>query len=123
MKLSFSVLPENFAIVQLPPNESPPNWVSGDFYSITRTSDELSIVCDQNLLPEGIKADKDWKALKIQGPLDFSLVGILSDISSTLAKGEVSIFVISTYNTDYILVKSKDLDKAVDLLKSAGHSV
>ena len=123
MKLNFVVLPEKFAIVQLPSTEALPDWVSGEFYSITKTSDETSIVCDQTIVPENVKADKDWKALKIQGPLDFSLVGILADISSVLAKGGVSIFVISTYDTDYILVKNKDLENAVNLLKSSGHNV
>ena len=123
MKLTLNVLPQDFAIVQLPSNEDVPDWLTGDFYSITQTSEELSIVCEQSIVPGNIKKDTNWKALKIQGQLDFSLVGILENLSSTLAQGGVSIFTISTYNTDYVFVKNKDLEKAITLLKAAGHTV
>lgn len=91
MKLSLTVLPETFAITQLPSDENLPDWVSGDFYSITQTEDELSIVCEQKIIPENVRANKDWRALKVQGPLDLSLVGILEEISSILAKGSIGI--------------------------------
>ena len=123
MKLDLTILPEKLAIVQFPHNEKAPNWISGNFYSITQTAEELSIVCNQNIVPEGIKADKNWKALKVIGPLEFSLVGILANLSTTLAKSNISIFVISTYDTDYILVKNIDLEKAIKALKSAGHNI
>ena len=123
MKLDLNVLPEKLAIVQFPHNEKAPKWISGNFYSITQTAEELSIVCNQNIVPEGIKADKNWKALKVIGPLEFSLVGILANLSTILAKSNISIFTISTYDTDYILVKKIDLEKAIKALKSAGHNI
>ena len=123
MKLDLNVLPEKLAIVQFPHNEKAPKWISGNFYSITQTAEELSIVCNQNIVPEGIKADKNWKALKVIGPLEFSLVGILANLSTILAKSNISIFTISTYDTDYILVKNIDLEKAIKALKSAGHNI
>jgi hypothetical protein len=123
MKLNLIILTEELTIVQLPPDKKIPNWVSGNFYSITRTEDELSIVCNQDIVPKNTKADKGWRAFKILGPLDFSLVGILANLSTILAKVNISIFSISTYNTDYLLVKKENLKKATKTLESAGHNV
>ena len=123
MKLNLTITPEKLAIVQLPADEKIPNWVSGNFYSITQTEDELSIVCNQDVVPKNAKADKGWKAIKIMGLLDFSLVGILANLSTILAKVNISIFAISTYNTDYLLVKKENLEKATEALKSAGHNI
>lgn len=123
MKLNLTILSEELAIVQLPADKKIPNWISGNFYSITQTKDELSIVCNQNIVPKNTKADKGWKALKVIGPLEFSLIGILANLSTILAKDNISIFVISTYDTDYLLVKKEDLEKATKTLKFAGHNV
>ncbi len=87
---------------------------------MTRTADELSIVCRQERVPAGIDCERDWRILKIEGQLDFALVGILSAISTILANREVSIFAISTFNTDYVLVKAGDLNRAVQALAEAG---
>lgn len=94
-----------------------------EFYTITRTSDELSIVCCESCIPTGIKCEKDWRILKIAGPLDFALVGILSTISQILAQEGISIFAISTYDTDYILVKDQNLEKASAALRAKGYIV
>lgn len=124
MKLTLSVLNDTFAICRFDKTSPVPEWATkGDFYSITHTDDELSIVCSQENIREVDKIDKGWKALKVKGPLDFSLVGIMANLSSTLANGGVSVFVISTFDTDYILVKEESLKKAIDLLAQAGHTV
>jgi len=115
--LSMKLLKEKYGVCRLDKNELLPEWAQkSDFFSITRTSDELSIVCSQKDIPSDIKFEGDWKILKIEGPLDFSLVGILSSISTILAQNGISIFVISTYDTDYILVKNDDMDSALESL-------
>jgi hypothetical protein len=94
------------------------------FYFIGQTDEELSLVCRTEEVPEvTIERDDGWKAFRIQGVLDFSLIGILSEISTVLAENGIGIFVISTYNTDYVLVKKENFDKAIELLSSAGYDV
>lgn len=115
--LTMKLLNGKYGVCRLDKTQLIPTWAqNSDFFSITRTSDELSIVCSQDDIPDDIKYEKDWKILKIQGPLDFSLIGILSSISTILAQKGISIFAISTYDTDYILVKNKDIDNAIAAL-------
>lgn len=115
--LTMKLLKEKYGVCRLEKTELIPGWAqNSDFFSITRTSDELSIVCAEDDIPNHIKCEKDWNILKIEGPLDFSLIGILASISTILSKGGISIFAISTYDTDYILVKNKDIDNAIQLL-------
>jgi hypothetical protein len=95
-----------------------------DFYFIGRTADEISLVCKSGDVPETVLAREDgWKAFYIAGVLDFSLVGILSGITSILAAQKIGIFAVSTYNTDYILVKEKDFERALCALGEAGYTV
>lgn len=122
--LKMSVLKDSLGVCRLESGTSIPDWcVKCDFTSITRTRDELSVVCSQNAIPEGIPCERDWRAMKVDGPLDFSLVGILSSISTILAQRRISVFAISTYDTDYILVKEKDLNNAIDALSSEGYDI
>lgn len=122
--LCFLVSKEIFGICRLKPDSIIPEWINTKcFYSITRTLDELSIVCDENQVPAEIECQRGWKALRVEGTLDFSLVGILSNISSILANSKVSIFAISTFDTDYILVKEKDLQKSIKSLIEEGYEV
>ena len=86
-------------------------------------ADELSIVCPQGQLPEYKEAELGWRALKVAGPLDFSLTGVLADLANPLAKAGSSIFALSTYNTDYLLVKEDKLEQAVSTLEASGHEV
>jgi hypothetical protein len=122
--LTMRLLKEKYGVCRLDKNELIPEWAQkSDFFSITRTSDELSIVCCKKDIPSGIKFEGDWKILKIEGPLDFSLVGILSSISTILAQNRISIFAISTYDTDYILVKNDDLDNTIKSLMNESYEV
>jgi len=115
--LTMKLIKEKYGVCRINPNELIPEWAqNSDFFSITKTCDELSIVCSQDAIPNDIKCEKDWKILKIEGPLDFSLVGILASISTILAQKGISIFAISTYDTDYIFVKNKDIDNAIESL-------
>src|SRR6185312_8147250 len=91
--------------------------------SITRTPKELSIVCAQGLVPDGVRSESDWRCLMIQGPLDFSLTGVLSALLAPLADAGVGIFALSTFDTDYLLVCAAQLDLAVETLSAAGHLV
>jgi hypothetical protein len=121
--LTLSVLPEPLAICRLDREASVPEWATGNFISIARTSDELSIVCDERDMPSGVKADRGWRALKIEGPLDLALTGVLASIAVPLAEARINIFAISTFDTDYVLVKADRVAEAIGVLRSAGHVV
>jgi hypothetical protein len=122
--LTMKLLKEKYGVCRLNKTELIPEWAkNSDFLSITKTSDELSIVCFEDNIPNDIKCEKNWRVLKIEGPLDFSLIGILASISTILAQKGISIFAISTYDTDYILVKNKDIDNAIDSLIKEGYGV
>ena len=123
-KLTLEVLTDELTVCRMPPNTPVPDWAwSEGFTSVTRTDDELSVVCAAEPVPADVKHTAGWRALKVRGPLDFALVGILADLSGTLADAGVSIFAISTYDTDYILVRGEQLDTAVKALKTTGHEV
>ncbi|MCH5345441.1 MAG: ACT domain-containing protein [Acetatifactor sp.] len=95
-----------------------------EYYFIGRTDEEYSLVCITKNVPDNvIERDDNWKAFRIQGVLDFSLIGILSQISTVLAENQIGIFAISTYNTDYILTKKDNYDKALKVLSDAGYKI
>lgn len=117
LKLSLSILEEIFAVCRLNAHDKIPDWIIKEhFYSITKTADELSIVCFEKDVPDHVKSEKDWRAIKINGVLDFSQTGILASLAVPLAEAKIGIFVLSTFNTDYILVKNNKLEKAVEIL-------
>ena len=122
-QFTLSILPEVFAVCRLSPDTPIPAWAAGGFLSLTRTAEELSIVCAQAQVPDSVKSEKGWRCLKVAGPLDLSLMGILAALTAPLAQAQIAIFAISTYDTDYLLVKEKDLEQAVHVLNQAGHSI
>ena len=98
--------------------------LSKDFFFVGKTDEELSLVCRSEDTPEKtIECDNDWKGFRIEGVLDFSLIGILSKLSGILAEHKIGIFAVSTYNTDYILVKEENFEKALDVLANEGYRV
>jgi hypothetical protein len=118
------VLSQHAAICQLGPSDEIPLWVQHNgFTAIVHTSDELTVVCAENYVPTQVKSEKGWRILKVNGPLEFSQVGVLSAIIVPLAQAGVSIFTMSTFDTDYVLVKEIDLVQAIDALRNAGHIV
>lgn len=122
-KLTLNVLKDRFGICKLGKEGGVPEWIKkSDFISLTWTPEELSIVCEVNCIPEDIKTEKPWKCLKVKGPLDFGLTGILAGLSQVLAEDGIEIFVISTYNTDYILVREKELEHSIKVLSRAGYN-
>lgn len=123
-RLTLIILRETFAICRLDKDAPIPDWAfQGSLFSMTRTKDELSIVCQQINVPKGILSSQGWSCLKVKGPLDLSSVGIISLIAQTLEKKRISLFSISTYDTDYILVREKDLEKAILALTEAGQRI
>ena len=122
-KLKLSVLEDLFTIHRFPANYDIPEHIyESKFYSISKTEDELSIACDSSILLNSEETEAGWSCIKVLGPLDFSLTGILADISAVLAKAEISIFALSTFDTDYILVKSEIISFAKDALLASGYT-
>ncbi len=122
ISLELEILPITISVCRLSPTDTVPTWAfKGTFYSISKTADELSIVCDEASVPANVKAESGWRCFKVKGPLDFGLTGILAALVSPLAEAGISIFAVSTFDTDYLLVKQKDFDNAVQTLSKAGH--
>ena len=121
-RLDLSILPEIFAIARLDPLAPLPVLEdAGTLASITRTPEELSLLCVEGAVPAGASASRGWRAIRVVGALDFSLTGILASLASPLADARISIFALSTHDTDYVLVKDETLPRAVDALTGAGH--
>ena len=124
LKLALTLLPGIFAICRLEPDSEIPSWgCTGDFFSITRTAEELSIVCRQGTVPAGIHCEQDYRCFRVGGPLDLGLTGILASLGTVLAQADVSVFAVSTFDTDYLLVKEKDVERASVGLSKAGYHV
>ena len=122
--MEITVLPKTFAISRLGKDEVIPPWVfHSPFYSITRTFEELSIVCLEKYVPQGVTKNTNWRCLKMEGPLDFSAVGILNSITQPLAKNGISILAVSTYETDYFLVREEQLGETLKILSKEGHKI
>lgn len=123
-----SLLPYRLAILRLESDADIPGWTfQSRFFSITRTPDETSIILPQEEIPAqesaGIPIERDWRIFMVHGPLPFSMIGVLEALAVPLAQAHVSIFSLSTYDTDYILVKDADLEKARLALLGAGHTI
>ena len=118
MKIKLKLLDLDLAVVKLDPIYNPEKLLrSGKFISLTRTEDEISLVIESRFVEQGWQANLGWKAFVIDGTLDFSLVGILNQILTPLAKAEISVFAISTFDTDYVLVKHQQVELAKDVLR------
>lgn len=142
MKLTLQVMSKTrLAVLRLPSSHPIPSWIltsasannsdKSHFLSITQTRDELSLVCPESIVPsqddddnsKDLIMEKGWVSFKVQGPLDFAWTGILAGLATPLAEQGVSIFAISTYDTDYILVKQEMMDKTAQVFKDLGHFV
>ena len=123
-KFSLKILPDRMAVCRFDPAAAIPDWIAEiGFYSIIRTEEELTIVCPETHIAPGISSEAGWRCFRVQGPLDFSEIGIIFSLTRPLAENGVSVFVISTYNTDYLMVKDNDLAKAIDALTAEGHEI
>jgi hypothetical protein len=122
--LKFRRLPGPYAIVRLAPDAPVPDWATkGDFTSITRTPDELSIVCPTENLPPDVDSPHRWICLKLEGPFPFTQTGILLSFIGPLSKNDIPIFAISTYDTDYVLIQEEWAGAALSALHAAGHEL
>ena len=123
-RLTISTLPGRLAVCRLDPGEPVPGWAtSGSLISVTRTGEELSIVCAEDAVPDGVKCQTGWRCLRIRGPLAFCETGVLSSLAAPLAKAGIGIFVVSTHDTDHILVKEASLGAAQAVLASEGYTI
>jgi uncharacterized protein len=125
MTFNLIVFDKKYSIYKFRKDAVLPEWVyATEFCSLTRTEEELSVVTVQtDHVSDWVECSKDWRILKIEGPLDFSLTGVIADISLILKEVRISIFIISTYDTDYILVKEKNLKTALDSLQNKGYNI
>jgi len=118
------VLPGTFAACRLDPDDPLPAWADGtELVSITRTADELSVIVPDDAVPPGVESERGWRCLKVRGPLDFSLVGIAASLTVALAEDAVPVLVLSTFETDLILVRDADLARAIRALERSGWRV
>lgn len=124
LRLAFRVHPGRFAVCRLPPDAPPPEWAfHGDLWSVTRTSDEVSVVCAESAVPEGLKSEAGWVSLQLIGPFNFGLTGILEAFLRPLAEVKVPIFALSTFDTDWVLIPALRQEDALNALAAAGHFV
>ncbi|MDX2151141.1 MAG: ACT domain-containing protein [Bryobacteraceae bacterium] len=124
MPLTIRALPLRLAVTRLDPREAiPPKVTRSGFFSVTRTAEELSIVCEEVHTSAGARVEGGWRALALVGPFAFDQVGILASIARPLADAAVPIFAISTFDTDYVLVKEEHVSAAVAALRAVGHEV
>jgi hypothetical protein len=122
--LELTLLPERFAISRLAADAPIPGWaMEGAFFSITRTGDELSVVCELARVPVGVQSQSGWRVFKVHGPFVLTEIGVLSALATPLADAKLSLFAVSTFDTDYLLVASETLSAAVAALERAGHKI
>ena len=123
-QLTIVLYPDLYAICRLDSGAAVPAWASGArFLAITRTAGELSIVCEEKMVPEQVHAERNHRLLQIEGTLAFALTGILASIAAPLANAGIGVFAVSTYDTDYLLISEEDLQQATQVLESAGHAI
>jgi len=122
-QLELRVLAGSFAVARLEAGAAVPDWVDGEVTCIARTPTELSIVCAEDRVPDPVRSDRPWKCLEVAGPLEFSELGILSSLTTTLRDAGTSVFVFSTFDTDYLLVRDDKLVTAIASLEAAGHRI
>jgi hypothetical protein len=122
--LELTVLPERFAISRFAADAPIPPWATqGPFFSVTRTGDELSLVTELSTVPAGIQSQPGWRVLKVHGPFVLSEIGVLASLAAPLAEEKISLFAVSTFDTDYLLVASETLPAAIAALERVGHTI
>ena len=121
--LDLRLLAGSYAVSRLSPDDALPEWARGELLAATWTPDELSIVSAADSVPESVRSESGWRVLCVEGPLDFSLVGILAALTGTLARAEIAVFSLSTFDTDYLLVRERDLERALSALESDDHRI
>jgi len=122
--MTFVLLDGLFAVARLDPDADVPPWAHrGAFTTITRTAHELSIVCEESGVPDDVAAERGWRCLHLEGPIPFETTGVAAAFTRALAARQISVFVVSTFDTDYVLVKAAKIDAAIEALRDAGYDV
>ncbi|MEO8378555.1 MAG: ACT domain-containing protein [Acidobacteriota bacterium] len=116
-------IPGRFAVCRLPSASPVPTWIHGAFTSVTRTAEELSIVCDDDAPPAEVQAERGWRGLKVVGPIPFEVTGVAAALTTPLAAAGISVFLLATYDTDYVFVKEEVFERAQETLRAAGHDL
>jgi len=123
-RFELTLLPERFAISRLAADAPLPDWATrGSFFSVTRTGDELSVVSEISQVPVGVQSQPGWRVFKVHGPFVLSEIGVLSALAAPLAEAKISLFAVSTFDTDYLLVAAETLSAAIAALGRAGHTI
>lgn len=122
--LQLTELPGEFAVCRLPRGAAVPEWSwGGPLSAVVRTADELSVVCAADAVPTGVTCGRGYRCLRVEGPFDLGQVGVLAALAGPLAAAGVSLFAVSTYDTDYLLVQGDNLPRAAEVLRRSGHRV
>lgn len=122
--MKLCLLDAEYCVARLDPLSATPEWVEGPgVSSITRTQDELSVICPAHRVPDDVRQQAGWRGLRVAGTLDFSQLGVLSSLIGPLSENGIGLLALSTFDTDYLFVRQVDLDAACDLLRRAGHSI
>jgi hypothetical protein len=120
----FRLLPDKLAVCQLAAGSPVPDWALGaGFFCVTQTAEELSIVCEESRVPHGVRIERDWIALKLEGPFPFAMTGVLASFLQPLAEAGIPIFAVATFDTDYVLMKRDKLESALTALRAARHEM
>ena len=123
-RLTLLPLPDAYAIARLPADAVFPEWAAGAFVSVTRTADELSVVCREDAVPAGVRCDAGWVGWRVAGTFDLSgAVGVLASVVGPLADAGVGVFAVATFDTDYVLVRRENRERAAGALRRAGHTI
>ena len=121
---TLELLPERLAVCRLEPDQADLDWDPGEgLLSVTFTSEEVSVVCEEAFAPADAEIARGWRCLRVVGPLDFEMVGVLASLAGALAGEGIPIFALSTFDTDHILIRSSDLERSIEALRAAGHEV
>jgi uncharacterized protein len=123
-KLKYRILPKRMVVCQLPAGTRVPEWaLGGGFFCVAGTEDEVSVVCEERQVVEGVRAEKGWVGLRLEGPFPFTMTGVLTSFLQPLAEAGIPVFAVSTFDTDYVLIKREHLERAVKALGEAGHEI
>ncbi len=121
---SLYLFEDSFVICRLDKDAAVPDWATaGDFFSVARTPDELSIVCSQIHVPAGVECEVGWRCLKVESPFQFDLPGMITSIAAPLAEAGIDLFVVATQDSDYLMVKESSLGQTILVLSQTGHRV
>lgn len=123
-RITLAPLPSRYAVARLAPSSPFPDWADGDgFVSLTRTAEELSVVCLEARVPPGVQAERGWKAFRFVGPFAFGATGIVLSVIQPLSEAGIGVFVVSTFDGDHLLLQERDTARGQALLEGAGHTL